>query len=63
MDVQNLSKQNDGIKYLLVLIDIFSKYLRIIVLKDKSAKSVLRGIKEVFESGTKCQTLRRKELI
>lgn len=29
MDVQNLSKENDGIKYLLILIDTLSKYLRV----------------------------------
>jgi hypothetical protein len=36
MDVQNLSKENDDIKYLLILIDTLSKYLRIVVLKRKS---------------------------
>lgn len=58
MDVQNLSKENDGIRFLLILIDTLSKYLRIVALKQKSARDVLTGIKQVFESGVKCQTLR-----
>lgn len=58
MDVQNLSKENDGIRFLLILIDTLSKYLRIVVLKQKSARDVLNAIKQVFESGVKCQTLR-----
>jgi IS30 family transposase len=58
MDAQNLSKENDGIRFLLILIDTLSKYLRIIVLKQKSARDVLNAVKQVFESGVKCQTLR-----
>jgi hypothetical protein len=58
MDVQNLSKENDCIKFLLILIDTLSKYLRIVVLKQKSARDVLNAVKQVFESGVKCQTLR-----
>ncbi|XP_062571174.1 uncharacterized protein LOC134233207 [Saccostrea cucullata] len=58
MDVQNLSKENDGIKFLLILIDTLSKYLRIVALKQKSARDVSNAIKLIFESGVKCQTLR-----
>ena len=32
-DVQGLSKYNDGIKYFLTVIDVFSKYLTIVSLK------------------------------
>jgi hypothetical protein len=58
MDVQNLSKDNDDIRFLLILIDTLSKYLRIVVLKRKSARDVVNAIKLVFESGIKCKTLR-----
>lgn len=58
MDVQNLSKENDGVRFLLILIDSFSKYLRIVALKQKTAREVLNGIQNVFESGAKCKTLR-----
>ena len=47
-DVQNLSKYNDGIRYLLFLIDVFSRYLRVVPLKDKTAKSILQALKSVF---------------
>ena len=35
-DMQSLSKFNKGIKYLLCTIDIFSKYVWVISLKDKT---------------------------
>ena len=34
-DTQSLSKYNKGIKYLLCTIDLFSKYARVIPIKDK----------------------------
>ena len=46
--VGNLSKENDGINYLLCVIDVFSRYLWIEPLKDKTAKSVLRGLKKII---------------
>jgi hypothetical protein len=58
MDVQNLSEENDGVRFLLILIDTLSKYLRLVALKHKSAREVSNAIKQVFESGVKCQTLR-----
>ncbi|KAK3107407.1 hypothetical protein FSP39_013884 [Pinctada imbricata] len=58
MDVQNLAKENDGINYLLILIDVFTKYLRVVPLQTKSARSVRDALKAVFESGLKCQKLR-----
>lgn len=58
MDVQNLSKENDGVRFLLILIDSFSKYLRIVALKQKTAAVVLNGIQQVFESGVQCKKIR-----
>ena len=40
-DVQSLSKYNKGIKYLLCAIDIFSKYVWVVPLKDKREGLVL----------------------
>ena len=34
-DIQSLSKYNEGIKYLLCAIDLFSKYVWVVPLKDK----------------------------
>ena len=43
-DMQSLSKDNDGIKYLLVAIDVFSRYAWVEPLKNKTAKEVERGL-------------------
>lgn len=51
MDISNLSNDNDGIKYLLVVIDIFSKYLWVQPLKSKTAKEVLDALKQIFNGG------------
>ena len=40
-DMQSLSKYNKGIKYLLCAIDIFSKYVWVVPLKDKRERLVL----------------------
>lgn len=41
-DVSNLSSENDGYKFLLVLIDIFSRFLLIIPLKNNQHQSVTK---------------------
>lgn len=57
-DVQNLTKYNDGIRYLLFIIDVFSRYLRVITLRNKTAKEILRALKSVFASGAKVKKVR-----
>jgi len=42
------AKENDGYKYLLVVIDIFSKYGWMIPLKDKTGLSVSKAFKQIF---------------
>lgn len=39
--MENVSKYNDGVKYLLVLIDIYSRYLNIRKIKDKKSTTVV----------------------
>lgn len=41
-------KDNDGFRYLLFIIDVFSRFLWVVPLKNKSSKSVLDAVKEVF---------------
>ena len=49
VDMQAFSKFNQGVKYLLAVIDIFSKYGWLIPLKDKTGKSVASALKTIFE--------------
>ena len=43
VDMQLLSKSNKGFRYLLCVIDIFSKYAWVIPLKDKKDRSIANG--------------------
>ena len=47
--MQAFSKVNRGVKYLLAVIDIFSKYGWLMPLKDKTGKSVASALKTIFE--------------
>lgn len=48
-DMRNLSKYNDGYNYILICIDIFSKYLSVQLLKRKNAASLLEALREILE--------------
>ena len=48
VDVQAFSKFNRGVKYLLAVIDVFSKYGWLIPLKDKTGKSVASVLETIF---------------
>ena len=47
--MQAFSKFNRGVKYLLAVIDIFSKYGWLIPLKDETGKSVASALKTIFK--------------
>ena len=49
VEVQKYSKWNKGIKYLLTVIDVFSKYGWIVALKDKKTESVSLAFDHIFE--------------
>jgi hypothetical protein len=54
VEVQHLAPKNDGIRYLLNCIDIFTRYAFVRPLKDKSANLVLHAFKSILEeAGTK----------
>jgi hypothetical protein len=53
--VSKIDKENDGVKYLLFVIDIFSKYLWVEPLKFKTAKEVVKGFQHIFDKGRKCK--------
>ena len=51
MDMVKFAKYNNGISYVLVVIDTFSKYLWLKPLKDKKGRSVVSAVKEIFQEG------------
>lgn len=57
-DVSNIASHNDGYKFLLVLIDIFSRFLFIVPLKNKQNQTIIEGLKSIFQKGRKPHTLR-----
>lgn len=50
IDVSNIKSQNSGVNFLLVVIDIFSKFLWIETLKNKTAKKVVAALKKNTKS-------------
>jgi hypothetical protein len=54
-DVSNIVKENDDVKKLLFVLDIFSKYLWVEPLKNKTTKEVVKGFQHIFDKGRKCK--------
>ena len=48
MDMSNLAEYNDGVHFVAIFIDIFSSYLYVEPMKNKSTKETLTAIKNVF---------------
>lgn len=49
VDMQALEKQNDGYKYILTVIDIFSRYAWAIPLKTKTAKETAKAFESIIK--------------
>jgi len=49
IDIQKLSSHNKGIKYLLCVIDVFSKFAWVIPLKNKTNQSIIEAFSKIFE--------------
>ena len=47
-DMQSLSKYNRRIKYLLCVIDLFSKYTWVVPIKDKKGTSINNAFKKIL---------------
>ena len=56
--MSDYEKSNDGYKYLLVVIDIFSRYAWIEPLKNKTADSIVRAFNKILSEGRQPQRLR-----
>lgn len=67
IEIRDLAKQNDGINYLLVGIDIFTKKAWVEPLKRKTGKETLQGLQKIInDMGTKPKSIfcdRGKEFI
>ena len=50
VEMQAFSRFNRGVKYLLTVIDVFSKYGWMLPLKDKTGVFVVKALKEIFIS-------------
>ena len=57
VEMQQFSKWNKGFRYLLMVLDVFSKYGWIIPLKDKKGETVMNAFKTIFKEGRKPQYL------
>ena len=56
--VQDIAKENDGVNYLLVVIDVFSKYVWVRPMKNKTARSLLEVFDSILSEGRKPEKLR-----
>jgi len=54
MEMQCYKSKNDGVRYLLVVIDVLSKFLWIRTLRDKTATSVKEALKNIIDSSGQC---------
>ena len=52
-DMQSLSKYNKGNKYLMSAIDVFSKYVWVVPLKDKKGTSIVNAFQKIILKGRK----------
>ena len=48
-DIQLISKFNKGFRFLLCVIDIFSKYAWVVALKDKKGVSIVNAFKKILK--------------
>jgi transposase InsO family protein len=52
-EMQSTQKFNDGYRYLLVCIDVFSKYAWVVPLKNKTGPTLVEAFKVILRSGRK----------
>ena len=50
--VQDVAKENDGVSYLLVVIDVFSKYVWVKLMKNETARCLLEAFSGALWQGS-----------
>ncbi|KAK3099205.1 hypothetical protein FSP39_000987 [Pinctada imbricata] len=58
MDMSKFSKENDGVSFILVVIDIFSKFLWMRTTKDKKGDSIREAFQDIFSEARKPTRIR-----
>ena len=58
LDLSQLGKYNNGFKYLVVFIDLFSRFLWVRAMKTKSAADTVEAIESIFKEGRVPETCR-----
>ena len=58
MDMTQLAEYNDGVHFVLLHIDDFSRYVRTVPLHSKTGKEVAQALESIFRDGGKTDTLR-----
>ena len=51
--MQLISKFNKGFRFLLCVIDIFSKYAWVVLLKDKKGVSIVNGFQKILDDSNR----------
>jgi len=49
VDMQDYSEFNNGVKYLLIVIDVFSRYGWMVPVKTKTGLEVANALKKIFQ--------------
>ena len=52
-DIQLISKSNKGFRFLLCVIDIFSKCASVVPLKDKKGVSIVDGFQKILDDSSR----------
>jgi hypothetical protein len=53
VDMQEFSSKNSGHRYILTIVDVFSKYAWTRAIKNKTKTSIINAFKNVFQEGRK----------
>ena len=61
--MHTLSKYNKGIKYLLCAIDLFSKYVWAVPIKDKKGTGIVNAFKKILSDSTEFHSNRKPNKI
>ena len=57
IDVQRIKRENDSFKFLLTIIDVFSKFAFVVPIRDKTGDSIIQAFDTVLSQGRKPKKL------